>query len=93
MDVNALRAVARPDAAETAQTRQIRDTARDFEAMFLGLVVNEMMKDAMPETMNGGVGEEMFTSLMGNAIGARMAEAGGVGIAASVEEAMRAYKT
>lgn len=66
-------------------------TAVEFEAMFLGTVVNEMMKETMPTTMNGGHGEEMFRSLLGNEIGREIAEAGGVGIAASVEQALRAY--
>lgn len=65
--------------------------AVEFEGMFLGLVVNEMMKDTMPATMNGGGGEEMFSSLLGDAIGTSMARSGGVGIAASVERAIRAY--
>lgn len=70
---------------------EISRTAVEFEAMFLGTVVNEMMKDTMPKTMNGGHGEEMFRSLLGNEIGREIAESGGVGIAASVEQALRAY--
>lgn len=70
---------------------KISKTAVEFEAMFLGTVVNEMMKDTMPKTMNGGHGEEMFRSMLGNEIAREIAESGGVGIAASVEQAMRAY--
>lgn len=65
--------------------------AEEFEAMFLGAFVNEMMKDSMPKTMNGGHGEEVFHSFLGNEIGAQMARNGDYGIAESVERAMRAY--
>lgn len=70
---------------------EISRTAQEFEAMFLGMVVNEMMKGTQPETMNGGHGEEMFRSLLGDEIGASMAKAGGIGIAETMERAMRAY--
>lgn len=84
-----------PGAAAAAQpaadSGRLSRTAVEFEAMFLGTVVNEMMKETMPTTMNGGHGEEMFRSLLGNEIGREIAEAGGVGIAASVEQALRAY--
>lgn len=70
----------------------VKKASKDFEAAFLGMVVNEMMKGTMPETMNGGQGEEMFRSLLGNEIGKQIAQSGGIGIATSVEEKMRAYQ-
>ena len=94
MDVTAttLRALPAADtAARAARGDAAARAAVEFEGMFLGLVVNEMMKDTMPAAMNGGRGEEMFSSLLGEAIGASMARSGGVGIAASVERAIRAY--
>lgn len=77
--------------ARAAGGDDIARTAVEFEGMFLGLVVNEMMKNAMPKSMNGGFGEEIFSSLLGDEIGKSMAGAGGIGVAASVERAMRAY--
>lgn len=70
----------------------IAQAAEDFESAFLGMVVNEMMKGTMPETMNGGQGEEMFRSLLGNEIGKQISQSGGIGIARSVEDKMRAYQ-
>lgn len=86
-------ALPRPQAgAGTGPDDEISRTARDFEAMFLGTVVNEMMKGTGPSTMNGGHGEEMFRSFLGNEIGREIAESGGVGIAPGIEQAMRAYR-
>lgn len=81
-----------PQRAEPpAAPDEVSRTAKEFEAMFLGLVVNEMMRGTTPEIGGGGHGEEMFASLLGDEFGKAMAEAGGVGIAASIEQAMRAY--
>lgn len=64
------------------------DAATEFEAMMLGTMVNDMMKDTMPRTMNGGMGEEMFRSFLGNEIGRIMAETGGIGLAGQIRESM-----
>lgn len=75
----------------SAGSQGLSEAAVEFEAMFLGTVVNEMLKDSAPTTMNGGFGEEMFRSLLGNEIGRQIAEGGGVGIAVSVDQAIKAY--
>lgn len=62
--------------------------ATEFEAMMLGTMVNDMMKDTTPKTMNGGMGEEMFRSFLGNEIGRIMAETGGIGLADQIRESM-----
>ena len=59
---------------------RIRAAAQEFEAMFLGQMVNEMLRDSMPKTMNGGFGEEMFRSMMGDQLGRQLAERGGIGL-------------
>ncbi|WP_411839723.1 rod-binding protein [Paracoccus sp. ME4] len=64
------------------------DAATEFEAMMLGTMVNDMMKDTMPKTMNGGMGEEMFRSVLGNEIGRIMAETGGIGLAERIRASM-----
>jgi len=70
----------------------ISEKAQEFEAVFIGMVVNEMLKNTTPEEMNGGHGEEMFRSLLGNEIGQEIAQSGGIGIAATIEEKLRAYQ-
>lgn len=71
---------------------RIKAAADEMEAVFLGMVVNEMMKETMSENMSGGHGEEMFRSLLGNEIGAEIAKSTDLGIARSIEEGLRAYK-
>lgn len=66
--------------------------ARELEGVFLGLVVNEMLESSAPKTMNGGHGEELFRSFLGNEIGAVIAETGGVGLAADIDRSMKAYQ-
>lgn len=62
--------------------------ARELEAVFLGMVVNEMLEASAPKTMNGGHGEAMFRSFLGSEIGAIMAETGGVGLAEQFDKSI-----
>jgi len=81
-----------PAQANSPLDREIRRAAVEFESVLLGQFVNEIMKDTMPTTMNGGHGEELFRTFLGNEIGRSMAESGGIGLAPTIEEAMRAYR-
>ncbi|MFD2739547.1 rod-binding protein [Sulfitobacter aestuarii] len=74
-----------------AEDPRITATARDFEEVFLGTVVSQMLADAMPKTMNGGFGEEMFNSVLGNAVARQIVASGGIGLTASVAQQMKAY--
>ena len=82
----------RNPAADPSKDAAVARAAKEFEAVFLGMAVNEMMKETMPSEMNGGRGEEMFRSFLGNEIGKVMAETGGIGIAGSVAASLRAYR-
>jgi Rod binding domain-containing protein len=82
---------AAPPAPNLKEASKYSEAAENFEAVFLGMVVNEMMKETMPSTMNGGQGEEMFRSLMGNAIGEQIAQSGGIGLTDTIEAQMKAY--
>lgn len=74
---------AAPDAAQTA--------AREFEAMFLGQMVNEMLSQVDIGDFGGGQAEEHWRSFMAEAFGRQIAEQGGAGIAASLRGALEAY--
>jgi flagellar protein FlgJ len=91
MDPISTIAAGRPQGAKSVEDLRRESAAKEFEAVFLGLVVNEMMKDTMPTTMGGGQGESMFRSYLGNAIGEEISESGGIGIARSIESKMKAY--
>ncbi len=68
----------------------IRKAAVDFESTYLGMTFDAMLEEAMPNP-SGGFGEEMFRSELSNALAQEIAEAGGIGIASSVEAQMREY--
>jgi flagellar protein FlgJ len=60
--------------------------AQDFEAVFIGQMLQPMFKDIeAEEPFGGGQGEEVWKSMMVDEIGKQMAKAGGIGLAASVK--------
>lgn len=67
---------------------QLLDAARALEARFL----SEMLKSAgvgeTPEGFGGGVGEDQFASFLRDAQAQEMAQAGGIGLAQTLFEAM-----
>ena len=78
-----------PTAAELAKRGQIAKTAKDFEASFLSVMLQEMFKGVkQSEPFGGGQGEEMFKSFMSEAMAKQMANQGGVGLAKTVQAEM-----
>jgi len=69
---------------------KLRDAALKLEATFL----SEMLKSAglgpMSGSFNGGIGEEQFASMLRDQQARTMVEAGGIGLAESLFEAMKA---
>lgn len=68
----------------------IDKTAREFEAMFLSVMLNEMFKgiDMSKGPFGGGHGEDAFKGMLVDQYGKNIAERGGLGIAASVRRQM-----
>lgn len=65
----------------------IDETAKDFEAMFMTEMLKPMFEGIQPdETFGGGKGEEVFSSLMLDEYGKKMASTGSLGIADLVKE-------
>ena len=56
-------------------------TAKDFEAMFLGQMTKMMLESVEKGEVNGGAGEEMFKGVLAEKLGTEMANRGGVGLA------------
>jgi len=76
-------------AAELSKRGAIKDTAKKFEASFLGIMLQQMFDGVdAPEPFGGGPGEAMFKSFMTEAMAKKMADGGGVGIAATVQREM-----
>jgi Rod binding domain-containing protein len=68
---------------------KLRDAAQKLEATFLA----EMLKSAglgeSREGFGGGIGEDQFTSFLRDAQAKEMAQAGGIGLAESLFDAMK----
>jgi peptidoglycan hydrolase FlgJ len=75
--------------APTAQTTtadlargKAKDVAQKFEAQFLSSMLQQMFEGV--ET-GGGEGEQMFRSLMTEAMGKQMTKAGGIGLTDTIQ--------
>ncbi len=80
--------------AGQAPPAQARDKAvsKDFAAVFLTQVVEQMMKTVKLGPLDGGQGEAIWRSFMARAMADQIAQSGSTGIARSVERMIRAYK-
>lgn len=85
--ISALTATRMPDQREA----RLMQAARDLEASFLA----EMLKSAgLGKTrglLGGGAGEDQFSSLLVREQARSMVEAGGIGLAQSLFEALKEY--
>jgi murein DD-endopeptidase MepM/ murein hydrolase activator NlpD len=75
--------------AETAATsagEKAREAARMLEAYFLRRVMAEVRKSGEGGLLSPGFGGEVFREMLDEALADRMAEGGGVGLAAMVEK-------
>jgi flagellar protein FlgJ len=76
-------------AEELAKRGQITRTAQNFEASFLSVMLQSMMKDVGQDApFGGGTGEQMFKSFMAEAMAKQMSKAGGIGLAETVQREM-----
>ena len=69
------------------------ESAKEFEAMFLGQMVDEMLSTVNIGSFGGGHAEETWRSFLSNAIGESIAEQTSTGIARSIETAMARYQS
>jgi len=61
------------------------ETAREFEAVFLGQMATLMLQSVeMGDEFSGGHGEEMFRGILAERLGTEMAQRGGIGLAPAV---------
>jgi Rod binding domain-containing protein len=76
-------------AAELARRGQIKQTAQDFEASFLSVMMQQMFAGVSTDgPFGGGQGEAMFRSVLTDAMAKQVVRTGGIGVAASVEREM-----
>lgn len=71
------------------QTRSaLMDVAKSLEAAFLADMLKSVRFGEQPEGFGGGAGEDQFASFMREEQAKRMTEAGGIGLAQALFEAM-----
>lgn len=84
------------DAARAPRSDDADRVAKEFEAVFLSTVVEEMLKTGQPQTFGGGHAEEMWRSVMARAYADQITASGGVGLAdavsGSISAASSAYR-
>ncbi len=78
--------------AELKQPDAGKDTAKEFEAVFLTQAVEEMMKTIDLGSFGGGHAEETWRSFLARAFADQIAGQGGTGISQSVESTIAAYR-
>ena len=83
---NLLQATAQTTAADLAKRSKIRDAAQAFESQFLSQMLQQMFAGVPTDgPFGGGFGEEMFRSVMTDAMAKQMTKAGGIGLANTVQ--------
>jgi flagellar protein FlgJ len=74
-----------PNAQQLAATKKAKDSAQDFEAVFLGQMTSLLLENVQTdEQFGGGHGEEMFKGILAEKLGKQMAKVGGIGLAPAV---------
>lgn len=75
--------------ATPIQRAKVKDAAEKFEAQFLSIMMQQMFTGVKSDGMfGGGAGEDMFKSVLTEAMAKQVAHAGGVGIANTVSREM-----
>jgi peptidoglycan hydrolase FlgJ len=83
VDPGMARAVPKPHAITEAQADKV---SKEFEAMFLGQMLNHMFSGISTDGLfGGGEGEKMFRSMQVEEYAKGLSQKGGIGIAASVK--------
>lgn len=74
---------------ELAKRGKIKETAQNFESSFLSVMMQQMFEGVKTsEPFGGGQGEEMFKSILTDAMSKQVTKAGGVGLASTIQREM-----
>lgn len=66
--------------------------AREFEVLFMGQIVDQMLKTIDFGSYSGGFGEDMWRSFMANALAEKIVDQSGIGLAGNIEDMLNAYR-
>ena len=79
--------------APKGDVRAMDKAARDFEAVFVSQMFEQMWSDVPTDGIGGGgSGERVFRSLMIQSIGQQIADQGGIGLAPAIKREMLAMQ-
>ena len=89
MTVSSVPSSTHPPLPQASQEEKLRDVSQQLEATFLA----EMLKSAgfgkTPDAFGGGSGEDQFSSFLIRAQAEKMVEAGGIGLAEQIFNALK----
>jgi len=76
-------------AKDAAKRARIADTAKTFESSFMSVMMQQMFEGVKTsEPFGGGNGEEMFKSVLTDAMSKEVTKAGGIGLASTIQREM-----
>ena len=80
---------ATPPPADAAFRAKSREAAKAFESQFLSMMFAQMFQGVPTDgPFGGGFGEEMFRSMMTDAMAKEVTKSGGIGLADTVQREM-----
>jgi len=76
-------------AKDAAKRAKIKETATTFESSFMSVMMQQMFEGVKTsEPFGGGNGEEMFKSMLTDAMSKQVTKAGGIGLASTIQREM-----
>lgn len=82
--INGVSSIPYPDVKSAAAPANLAKQAQDFEAVFIGKLVNTMFETVEKGSFSDSNAESAFQGIMGEQIGSAIAARGGIGLAPSV---------
>jgi Rod binding domain-containing protein len=75
-----------PSSLTALANTRAKDAAQKFESQFLSMMLGQMFTGIETDgPFGGGFGEEMFRSVMTDALGKEMTRAGGIGLSDTIQ--------
>ena len=76
-------------ARDAAKRAKIAETAKNFEASFVSVMMQQMFEGVKTsEPFGGGNGEEMFKSMLTDAMSKEVTKSGGIGLSSTIQREM-----
>ncbi len=81
--------LAKPAGIDSPKDRVLMQKAQALEASFLAEMLGHAGLGAAPESFNGGIGEEQFSSFLREQQAKAMVEKGGIGLAEQIFHSLK----